>query len=176
MQAVREVQAMERQQGITLAELLVAVALAALLAGLAVPALDRAVLNARRTAAMEALLRAAWFARSEAHMRGRPVVLCASGGSAACVADQDAWSGGWLVAAGDAPGQPLHRGEGAADPRARILGNRAAFSFQPFDRRSTNGTLAWCDRRGAGEARALVIAPTGRPRIERGPGALACPK
>jgi type IV fimbrial biogenesis protein FimT len=165
---------MDRQTGITLAELLLAIALAALLAGLALPALDRVLLNARRSASMDALVRAAWFARSEALRRGRPVLLCASGGGDRCLADAGAWSGGWLVASADAPELPLRRGRGALDPRAQLLANRVAFSFQPHDRRSTNGTLVWCDRRGPVAARAIVIAPTGRPRLEHGAGTLPC--
>jgi type IV fimbrial biogenesis protein FimT len=166
---------MDRLAGFTLIELLVAMALVAVLARVAVPALDGLMLNARRAAAMEGLVRAAWFARTEALQRGRPVILCAAAAGDACAADLGAWSEGWLVAPFDEPGHVLRRGTGAADPRARLLANRASFRFEPHDRRSTNGTLAWCDRRGAGAARAVVISPTGRPRLEHGAGSLECP-
>lgn len=166
---------MDRHAGLTLLDLLTAIAIVAVLAGIAVPALDRVMLNARRAAAMESLLRAAWFARTEALQRGRPVILCASTDGAGCTPDPGAWTSGWLVAAADAPTAALRRGPGLTDPRARLLANRSAFSFEPHERRSTNGTLAWCDDRGATAARAVVIAPTGRPRLERGAGALDCP-
>lgn len=166
---------MDRHAGITLLESLVVVALAAVLTGLAVPALDRAVLNARRAATIESLVRAAWFARTEALRRGRPVILCGSAGGAHCTAGPDAWSGGWLVAPADTPSVALRRGPGVRDPRARIIANRSTFSFEPHDHRSTNGTLAWCDGRGEAAARAVIIAPTGRPRVEPGAGSLACP-
>jgi type IV fimbrial biogenesis protein FimT len=165
---------MDRQAGVTLLELLVAIAIIATLGGLAIPALDQAVLNARRAATMEGLVRAAWFARTEAVRRGRPVILCASAGGTSCEADVSAWNAGWLVVPADNPADALRLGTGAADPRARLLANRVAFSFEPHDRRSTNGTLAWCDARGVREARAVVIAPTGRPRLERGAGSLDC--
>lgn len=166
---------MHRHDGLTLAELLIAIALVAILAGLGMPALDRALLDARRTAAMESLLRAIWFARAEALRRGRPVVLCASSGLDRCSDDAGDWSFGWLVVPDDSPEVPLRHGSGVQDPRARLLANRSAFHFQPFERRSTNGTLAWCDRRGDAASRAVVIAPTGRPRLERGAGSLTCP-
>ena len=166
---------MDRQAGITLLELLAAIALAAVMTSLAIPALDSMMLNARRAAAIESLVRAAWFARTEALRRGRPVVLCGSAGGAHCAADPDAWSDGWLVAAADAPSVALRRGPGVRDRRARIIANRRTFSFEPFDRRGTNGTLAWCDDRGERAARAVIIAPTGRPRVEQGTGSLACP-
>ncbi|HUG98672.1 MAG TPA: GspH/FimT family pseudopilin [Gammaproteobacteria bacterium] len=167
---------MDRHAGITLLELLTVIALAAVMTGLAIPALDSVMLNARRAAAIESLVRAAWFARTEALRRGRPVVLCGSAGDAHCAADPDAWSGGWLVAAADAPSVALRRGPGVRDPRARIVANRRTFRFEPHDHRGTNGTLAWCDGRGETAARAVIIAPTGRPRVEHGPGSLACPR
>lgn len=163
---------MDRQTGITLIELMTAIALIAILAGLAVPALDGILLNARRAAAMEELLRAAWFARTEAMRRGRPVLLCASAG-AGCATDAVDWSNGWIVAPADPPADILRRGA-VAHPRARLLSNRSSFSFEPHDRRSTNGTLAWCDHRGQSAARSVVIAPTGRPRLQRGSGPLGC--
>jgi type IV fimbrial biogenesis protein FimT len=166
---------MDRHAGITLLELLTALALVAVLAGLAVPALDGVLLNARRAATMDGLARAAWFARTEALKRGRPVILCASGGGARCVADTAAWTGGWRIAPADDLDFTLREGAGSDDRRARLVANRSSFRFEPHDRRSTNGTVAWCDRRGLAAARAMVVAPTGRPRLERGAGSLDCP-
>lgn len=166
---------MDRSTGITLVELLTVIAIIALLAGLAIPALDGLLLNARRAAAMDGLVRGAWFARTEALRRGRPVVLCAAAGGDRCLGDPGGWTGGWVITPADDPGEVLRRGAGTADPRAQLLSNRGAFSFEPHDRRSTNGTLAWCDARGARAARAVIISPTGRPRLERGAGSLPCP-
>lgn len=163
---------MANNNGLTLIELLAAIAIVAVLAGLAVPALDGMLLNASRTATMDGLVRGAWLARTEALRRGRPVLLCPAAG---CSADPSAWSAGWIVTPADEPGHRLRHGPGVPAPRAQLLSNRSAFSFEPHDRRSTNGTLAWCDGRGRDAARAVVISPTGRPRLERGPGSLACP-
>lgn len=165
---------MDRHAGITLMELLAGLAILGLITGLAVPALDRLVLNARRTAAMENLLRAAWFARMEAVQRGRPVLLCPSASGLPCTGMSADWNDGWQVAPADDPGGVLRAGAGLSDSRVQILSNRAVFRFEPHDRRSTNGTLAWCDYRGTAAARALVISATGRPRLEPGSGSLAC--
>ena len=165
---------MRQAQGMTLMELLVALALLALLAALAIPALDGMRLNASRAATMEGLLRAAWYARSEAGRRGRAVVLCPAGSSGACAPQRDAWGHGWTVAVATAPDAPLRTGPGVRHARVALLANRDAFTFETRDRRSTNGTVAWCDPRGEAASRALVISPTGRPRLERGSGPLEC--
>lgn len=165
---------MDRHTGFTLMELLISLTLVAVLATMALPALEGVILNARRAAAVDELVRAAWFARTEALRRGRPVLLCAADGTDDCATSHEAWTGGWRVAPVDEPGVTLRRGRGAPDPRARLLANRATFRFEPHDRRSTNGTLAWCDGRGNAAARAVIIAPTGRPRLEHGPGSLDC--
>jgi type IV fimbrial biogenesis protein FimT len=165
---------MDGQRGFTLMELLAALAILAVLAGLAVPALHGLVLDSRRTAAMGELARAVWYARVEATQRGRPVELCASSGSTACDGGADGWGLGWRVAPTSDPGEALRIGQ-PAPGTAVLLANRATFRFEPHDRRSTNGTIAWCDPRGPAASRALVISPTGRPRIQPGSGALECP-
>jgi type IV fimbrial biogenesis protein FimT len=164
----------KQAQGMTLMELLVALALLAILAALATPALESLRLNASRAAVMEGLLRAAWYARSEAVRQGRPVVLCPAGPGDACTARRDAWSGGWTVAAAATPDAPLRTGHGVGRARAVLMANRDSFTFETHDRRSTNGTLAWCDPRGERASRAIVISPTGRPRLQRGSGSIEC--
>ena len=158
--------------GVTLVELLVVLAILAVLAAAAAPALDSIVLNARRAAALDALVRGAWFARGEAARRAAPATLCPSTDGANCAGDAGAWASGWIVTAGAGP---LRQGDGPGDARARLLANRAAFVFRPYDRRSTNGTIAWCDARGEAAARSVVISPTGRPRVKTGAGSLRCP-
>ncbi len=165
---------MRHAQGMTLMELLVALALLAILAALATPALESLRLNAGRAAVMEGLLRAAWFARSEAIRQGRPVLLCPAGPGDACATRREAWSDGWVVAAAAAPDAALRTGRGVGPARATLLANRDAFTFEVQDRRSTNGTLAWCDPRGESASRAIVISPTGRPRLQRGSGSIEC--
>lgn len=164
---------MDGRRGFTLVELLAALAILAVLAGLAAPAWRNLALDARRAAAMEDLARAAWYARVEAMQRGRPVELCASASGTNCDGSSAGWSAGWRVAPAGNLGDPLRVGRPSPAP-ARLLANRASFRFEPHDRRSTNGTIVWCDPRGRTASRALVIAPTGRPRLEPGSGALDC--
>jgi type IV fimbrial biogenesis protein FimT len=46
-----------------------------------------------------------------------------------------------------------------------IVSNRPYYEFRPGFRRSTNGTVVFCDRRGAAAARAVIVSYTGRPRV-----------
>jgi type IV fimbrial biogenesis protein FimT len=48
-----------------------------------------------------------------------------------------------------------------------IVGNRPLFEFRPLLRRSTNGTVVFCDRRGTPAARAVIVSYTGRPRVDQ---------
>lgn len=170
---------MEKYRGFSLLELMVALAIAVILIAVGGAALRETTLNARRTAALNGLLRAVHAARAEALRSGEEVVLCArASGSTKCGGDGADWAAGWLLFVnedGDRPatldaGEPVLVEEG---PQAgsSIIGNRSAFRFPPFNRRSTNGTLVYCDDRGQTSARALIVSFTGRPRLsDEAPG------
>jgi type IV fimbrial biogenesis protein FimT len=164
---------MEKSLGFSLLELMVALGIAVVLVGIGAAALRNTTLDARRTAALNGLLRAVHSARAEAQRTGREVVLCARDPATMdCAGEGGDWSGGWLVFVnedGDRPaavdgGEPVLLDEGPLTG-ATLAGNRTAFRFLPFNRRSTNGTLVYCDRRGAASARALIVSFTGRPRL-----------
>ena len=52
-------------------------------------------------------------------------------------------------------------------PAGTITSNRPAYSFRPVHQGLVNGTLLFCDREGGAAARAIIISPTGRPRVSR---------
>ncbi len=160
-----------RRRGVTLVELVTVLAVLGVLATLAAPGFTGLLLDARRTAGVNALVGAVQLARSEAIKRARPVTLCRTVDGMHCAGGGDDWSGGWLVFVPAQPTRPT-----AFDASAELLrvdrpgfqgavrGNRAAFVFRPGPQRSTNGTVVFCDRRGSPEARAVIISHTGRPR------------
>lgn len=159
-------------RGFTLLEILIAIAIAGVLLGVAMPAFDTLVLDSRRTARINTLVTALHLARSEAIKRGRLVSVCPTGGTPTCAPEDTGWELGWLVFANldrDEPpridnDEPVLFRQGT-DPDARIRANRRAFTYRPFDKNSSNGTITFCDRRDAPHARAIIVSYTGRPRI-----------
>lgn len=174
---------MPRSAGFTLFELLVTLALVALLLALAVPAFTGLALDARLTAAVNRVVHGIHVARHESLKSGADVVLCRSPSGRQCV-DSGGWHAGLIVFVNrdrdDPPrvdaGEPILQSE-TPFPLTAVLANRRAFVFRPWSR-SVNGTLTFCDRRGTAAARAVVVSYTGRPRATSAAtanGALNCP-
>ena len=170
-----------RQTGVTLAELLVVLAIVAILVGLAAPGFGRILMQHRLRSAEEDLRAALHVARSEAIRRGGRVTLRrASDGRCAPSHDSD-WRCGWLVFVDDDgngrrdPGEtliqtwPPHRGIEAtisvASPSTYLSINRwgrfhnlGAFRFALRPEGST----------GQADTRVLCMSSAGRLRALQG--------
>jgi type IV fimbrial biogenesis protein FimT len=173
--------------GITLLDVLVTIAVAAVLAAGAAPAFTGTIATADRTAALNALVGAIQLARNAAITRGADTVLCMAPAADQCGdSGAGAWESGLVVFVNEDRDSPPRRDDGEpillvrkALPGVRITANREAFTFRRLERRSTNGTLVVCDRRGDAHARALIVSWTGRPRIaavHADGTALECPR
>jgi type IV fimbrial biogenesis protein FimT len=137
-----------------------------------------------RNRALNTFVTAVQLARSEAIKRADEVALCKSGGGSRCTSGGE-WGPGWLVFVNldhDSPpkldaGEPMIHQDGRL-AAARVTANRDAFTFRPFSKASTNGTVTFCDVRGPKAARAVIVSPSGRPRIastNSSGGPLVCP-
>jgi type IV fimbrial biogenesis protein FimT len=167
-----------RNAGFTLWELLWTLAITGVAAGLAVPSFAEFLLDSRRTADINGFVIAVQLARSEASKRGRSVVLCQSADLRTCGNDELEYGSGWIVFSNDDDVRPPQRS--GLEPLlyahapalvGSISANRELFEFRPYLKRSVNGTVTFCDRRGAGAARAVIVSYTGRPRVDsKGPG------
>jgi type IV fimbrial biogenesis protein FimT len=162
---------MRRALGFTLWELLWTLAVAGVLLGVGVPAFSVFLLDARRTADINALVLAVQLARSEAAKRGRPVIVCLTQDRQRCGGDPAVQSGFMAYVNLDDAYPPQRSADEpllfAHEPEVTgtIVSNRPFYEFRP-GRRSTNGTVVFCDRRGAAAARAVIVSYTGRPRVD----------
>ena len=85
------------QHGLTLLELMVTVAIVAILGTLAAPSFQHMIqANRTRTVALE-LMDTLNLARSEAVRRGQPVSLCPSRNGSSCATSDAGWDSGWIA-------------------------------------------------------------------------------
>lgn len=156
---------MKQQHGVTLIELLVAMAIMAILVTTAVPSFTDALRNARMRTATNGLAIALRIARGEALKRGAPVAACMSDDLATC----NGGSRGYIVFVDngtmfviDGADELLHvyersesEPEVAAAPDHRV-------QFRPTGRATSAPTFVFCDGRGATSAHSVRLSRTGR--------------
>jgi type IV fimbrial biogenesis protein FimT len=174
---------MRRDLGFTLWELLCALGIAIVVFGAGVPAFTDFLLDARRTADINAFVLAVQLARNEAAKRSHSVIVCKTVDRQRCGGDDQQFDAGWMVYVNLDDEYPPERS--AAEPllyahapelTGTIVSNRPFYEFRT-GRRSTNGTVVFCDRRGVPAARAVIVSYTGRPRVDTRDGdgqALRC--
>lgn len=183
------------EQGFTLLELLVTVALAAILLGIGIPSFIDTIRNNRMATASNDLLGAMHLARSEAVKRRAPVTVCSSADPLNAPACSAGFLNGWVVFADDNGNDIVDATDGnnVIDADETILQAHAAFpdairtdsegsyvSFAgtgfPRDVGADQGAdwIVLCDERGdvpvggtTSAARVLQISQTGRPQILR---------
>jgi type IV fimbrial biogenesis protein FimT len=146
----------------TLIELVVGLALVALLAGLAAPQFNAAARAAAVRAATFELLAGLQQARAQSIVEARPAALCPVDRHGACAAAgvaAQAWRS-VLESDGD---PPIAR----ADLPAGVLvrSSRSPLRFWPTTFAASTATLTLCDARGIAAPRAIVVSQSGRARI-----------
>jgi type IV fimbrial biogenesis protein FimT len=167
--------------GVTLVELLVTIAVVAILLTLGVGGFRTLIANAKMTNAANNLIGHLQFARSEAVKRSAEISLCPSTTGTVCVAQSDgSWEIGYIVKL-DATGQVLRWvgpsemagitvTKGGTSPRIVFKGDGTASGYAC--------TLTLCDTGDPANKRGVIISNVGRVRVSdyaTGGSALTCP-
>jgi len=170
--------------GVTVLELMLTLAIAAVLLGLAIPAYETFINRQRMRAAVTGLHGDLLAARSQAVFRGVAVIACPGAPTDGCSGTSD-WSAGWIVFE-DLDGdrehdtdEPLLR-HGRPPEAIAIFtpASRAALRFLPDGSTpGSNASISLCGRGGPAKARKLVISNIGRIRRDRYPNVIEanCP-
>jgi len=157
-------------KGITLIELMITIAIAAVLISLAAPNLTASIQNNRMSAQVNELHAALNVARSEAVKRNDNVSVCRSSNGTSCTGN---WEDGWLVfvdADSDGSvdvGDDILRVQGALNGSGDLAFSETYVTFINNGLASVGSSSAFtlCDARGASDAKGLLIGTSGRPRI-----------
>lgn len=167
--------------GLTLLELMVALAIVAIAAGLGLPAFGATMERTRAMTIYNGVTTALVFARNAAVTQRRPAAVCPSADGLRCRTD-GVWDDGWIVFMDpEHHGQPkdaasvLQRGERLhGQMRLRATAGRPVVRFQRSGSAyGSNVTLRLCkDARLLGT---IVLNNAGRARTTRGPATARCP-
>lgn len=168
-----------KQSGTTLLELMLVLAIAAILLAIGIPSFISIATSSRLASATNSMVASLHLARSEAIKRNSRTVLCASATGISCTG---AWHQGWLVFHDANNNAALDAGEAVILKQPgmpvgfRLTGNfyiSSYISYIPTGATRTIsgviqvGTLTVCDASLSSPAREIIINGTGRPRTAK---------
>jgi type IV fimbrial biogenesis protein FimT len=151
--------------GFTLIELMVVLAVAAVVIGLAVPSMSQFMLSGKLRAYSNEVVASAVLARSEAIKRNQSVRLCVAN-AAGDDCESGSWESGWVVITSD--DQVLHRQLPISDG-FKILSATDELTFQPSGMGATAANLTVCRATPSvgSQERIVTISATGRTSVTK---------
>lgn len=162
----------QNAKGLTLIELMIALAVLAILASLGFPAFSGLLAESRMSAKSNNLMTHVQYARHAAVTLRTQVVACPSRDLLQCEGNR--WDQGWMVFVDhDNNGRPSQPEDilrvVPAEPRMLIhSAGRHRVRFQPSGGAfGTNLTIRVCDPAGRAKPRAVVVSNPGRARVSR---------
>ena len=175
---------MRKENGFTIIELMITLAVAAVVMGVAAPSLGGFVKNSALRNQVYDMLSSITTARSEALKNGSRVVMCRSANPLAatpsCGGTTDNWSTGWLLFISQDSNTVYNAGTDVlvkvgmpAPSQINVLSNGTGNNYLVFN---PDGTLdetgaaqsAVCDDRGTGHGRLITVGLVGRPNLTTG--------
>lgn len=170
---------MDRIRGFTLVELMVTLAVAAIVLSIGVPSFANLIKDNRLTTQINDFVASVNLARSEAIRRGKRVTLCPSATGTSC---SGSWNGGWVIFEDTANFGALNAGEEVIRVHEALEGGNTLkgtgttntyISYTSTGLSMTaagtalSGTLILCDDRGFSKGKALDISAAGRPALRK---------
>lgn len=169
-------------RGFTLIELMIVLAIIAVMAGTGLPAMTSTIRSVQLTTASNDLLWSLFLARSEAIKRKTRVVVCKSADGLTC-AQAGGWQQGWLVFQ-DQDNDGLHdNGEAVLQRGAplaadmKVTGNLNVARYVSYAPTGTTklvggsfqaGTITLCRQSlEPADARQIIVSSSGRPRVQK---------
>jgi type IV fimbrial biogenesis protein FimT len=151
---------MPSNRGFTLIEMMVTLAVAAILSMIAVPSFRNASLSSQLRSSANDFVATANFARSEAIKRGAAVTMCVSTDGSSCAAG--GWEQGWIVLSGTTVLQ--HESAAPSGFKMSATGSIATLSFQPIGVGVAPAILTVCRATpsAGSQERVVTLDSTGR--------------
>lgn len=158
-----------RNKGLTFIELMITLAIAAILFATAAPSLRSSIQENRMVTQINELQASLSLARSEAIKRNASVTVCPRRDDGNC---HGSWKNGWIVfvddnANGSIDGAEILRVHGAISSDNILTFSQSYVSYANTGLAEVgfSETFKLCDARGAENAKGLIIGRSGRPRL-----------
>lgn len=173
-----------KQQGFTLIELMITLAVIAIVAGIAAPSFSDMIQDNRLTTTSNELLTGLAITRSEAIKRGERAAICQSDDGSSCSGNASNWHEGWVVYIDEDTDGVIDGDEDIISVHASLSSNMtlsmgaSAISYDS-DGLATNLSnilyFTLCDDRSDANKQGLAISITGRVRQADTADLASCP-
>jgi len=151
--------------GFTIVELMITIAIVAILLTVGIPSFRNVILNTRLTSLANEVVASVQIARSEAIKRNATVRLCASANGTTC-ATTGSWEQGWIVLT--AAGVVLRHEALQTGWKVTEAGGLRELTFRPTGFGGSTASLRVCRSNPLGNAERLVaVGPTGGTSVQR---------
>lgn len=149
--------------GFTLVELMVTIAVAAILISIAVPSMTDATLSGKLSASANDLVAGVAVGRSEAIKRNAVASMCVSSDGSSC--GSGGWEQGWIILSGSTVIQK----HDAAPNGFKVTSSATRIDFQPSGVGSTQATLTVCRATPSvgSQERVVTVSATGRAYVSK---------